>query len=239
MFLVGSLPDFHKSSSFVSLRLANTGLSGLLPESIGNLQSLSVLDVSYFSFSGKSPNSLANLTELTALLLYGNQFSNQIPSCQNELEYLNLSGNKIHGVIPKWIWDLSLRESFLQATTVPPNSTRFHLPKQPTQGRNLIRDMQSDFYNCLASRVESCHQRHNGFHGAMGSPKSNEFPELRNIDLSFNEFVGRLASLHFQRWNAMQVVDGLIEMEKELANLNTEDGEEEALILPTDGVSRK
>ncbi|XP_012438677.1 receptor-like protein 34 [Gossypium raimondii] len=56
------------------------GLSGLLPESIGNLQSLSVLDVSYFSFSGKIPNSLANLTELTALLLYGNQFSNQIPS---------------------------------------------------------------------------------------------------------------------------------------------------------------
>ncbi|KAK5820000.1 hypothetical protein PVK06_025041 [Gossypium arboreum] len=28
-------------------------------------------------------------------------------------------------------------------------------------------------------------------------------------------------------------------MEKELANLNIEDGEEEALILPTDGVSRK
>ncbi|MBA0675252.1 hypothetical protein Goari_016806 [Gossypium aridum] len=130
MFLAGSLPDFHKSSSLVSLRLANTGLPGLLPESIWNLQSLSVLDVSYFSFSGKIPNSLANLTELTALLLYG-----------------------------------------------------------------------------LASRVESCHQRHNGFHGAMGSPKSNEFPELRNIDLSFNEFVGRLPSLHFQRWNAMQVVD--------------------------------
>ncbi|KAG8489479.1 hypothetical protein CXB51_017459 [Gossypium anomalum] len=31
----------------------------------------------------------------------------------------------------------------------------------------------------------------------------------------------------------------LVEMEKELANLNIEDDEEEALILPTDGVSRK
>ncbi|KAK8517856.1 hypothetical protein V6N12_016694 [Hibiscus sabdariffa] len=49
--------------------------------------------------------------------------------------------------------------------------------------------------------------RHNGFHGAIGKPKSNEFPKLRIFDLSFNKFEGGLPSHHFQSWIAMKVVD--------------------------------
>ncbi|KAA3459229.1 receptor-like protein 12 isoform X1 [Gossypium australe] len=497
MFLVGSLPEFHKSSSLVSLRLANTGFSGALPESVGNLLSLSVLDVTKCSFSGKFPTSLANLTQLTYLSLAGNefspatlswlakltkltalnldstnsygevlsylknltkltylrlshnQFSERIPSwfgnltgltslalgfnefwgsmpksiftlknlvdldlygnhlcgtyklesflnlkklkalqlsnnnfsllsttvinvtvpkftlltlascnlskfpnflsSQDKLEYLDLGGNKIHGFIPKWIWGLSaqtlqvldLSENFPtgfdQPTVVPSwtilreldisnNMLQGSLPNLPASiyqyfvSNNLLKgeissgicnltsitvlDLSNNSFsgmlppylgnlseslsvlnlqnnnfsgptpracqkgsalrmidlsqNQLSGRIPrslaNCNMlellnlgynqiedtfpswlgrlqelkilipRHNGFHGEIGEPESNEFPQLRILDLSFNKLTGFLPSRHFQRWKAMKVVD-LGKLRYLEANISFEVGE--------------
>ena len=50
--LTGFFPEFHSRSSLMSLRLRGTGFSGELPASIGNLNSLNVLDMSFCNFSG-------------------------------------------------------------------------------------------------------------------------------------------------------------------------------------------
>ncbi|KAK8654034.1 hypothetical protein V6N13_128014 [Hibiscus sabdariffa] len=133
-FLTGRLPKFYKNSSLEELRLASTGFSGELPESIGNLKSLSFLDVGNCSFSGKIPTSLANLTQLTYLSLAKNEFSSNtlswvaklsrltvlnvgstnsygdiLPSLKNltRLTYLKLYDNHFCSQIPSWLGNLT------------------------------------------------------------------------------------------------------------------------------------
>ncbi|KAM3753062.1 hypothetical protein ACB098_03G065500 [Castanea mollissima] len=74
--LTGYLPEFHSSNSLQILRLANTGFSGELPDSIGNLKSLYELDIQSCNFSGLVPTSLGNLTNLIFLSLKNNYFCN-------------------------------------------------------------------------------------------------------------------------------------------------------------------
>ncbi|GMI69148.1 receptor like protein 7 [Hibiscus trionum] len=108
-FLEGRLPIFHKNTSLEELELASTAFSGELPESIGNLKSLSLLDVSNCSFFGRIPNSMAKLTRLTQLNLNSNQFSSRIPSWLGNLTQLislDLYGNKFWGSIPESIFTL-------------------------------------------------------------------------------------------------------------------------------------
>ena len=58
--LTGYLPEFHSSNPLRILRLANTGFSSKLPDSIGNLKSLIELDINTCYFSGLVPTSLGN-----------------------------------------------------------------------------------------------------------------------------------------------------------------------------------
>jgi Leucine-rich repeat (LRR) protein len=182
-YLIGSMPDFNKSNPLESLRLTGTSFSGVLPNSIGNLESFKYFAIGDCNFSGPIPFSLGNLTQLTFLALSENRLHGSIPqsisrlvnlenldlaynhlsgtvefdlflklknlkglqlsgnkislltkpstnatlpkfeilrlgSCdlsefpdflrnQDELGYLDLSDNKIHGQIPKWMWNLS------------------------------------------------------------------------------------------------------------------------------------
>jgi Leucine-rich repeat (LRR) protein len=182
-YLIGSMPDFNKSNPLESLRLTGTSFPGVLPNSIGNLESFKYFAIGDCNFSGPIPFSLGNLTQLTFLALSENRLHGSIPqsisrlvnlenldlaynhlsgtvefdlflklknlkglqlsgnkislltkpstnatlpkfeilrlgSCdlsefpdflrnQDELGYLDLSDNKIHGQIPKWMWNLS------------------------------------------------------------------------------------------------------------------------------------
>ncbi|XP_062167436.1 receptor-like protein 6 [Alnus glutinosa] len=182
-YLIGSMPEFNRSSPLESLRLRNTSFSGELPNSIGNLESLKYFYVASCNFFGPIPSSFGNLTQLILLELGYNGLHGSIPqsisrlanlenlqlfynhlsgtvefdlflklknlkrlqlsgnnislltkpstnatlpkfeiltlaSCdlsefpdflrnQDELGFLDLSENKIHGQIPKWMWNLS------------------------------------------------------------------------------------------------------------------------------------
>ncbi|GMI98570.1 receptor like protein 12 [Hibiscus trionum] len=134
---------------------------GLVPESIFTLIKLEFLSLWSNLLNGTYKlKSFLNLRNLKQLQLSGNNFSLlttttvmnvtvpkftilTLASCnlfefpnflsgQDELEFLDLSRNKIHGYIPKWIWGLSaqtlgvlhLKENFLtgfrQPAVVPP-----------------------------------------------------------------------------------------------------------------------
>uniref|UniRef100_N1QXI0 Putative LRR receptor-like serine/threonine-protein kinase n=1 Tax=Aegilops tauschii TaxID=37682 RepID=N1QXI0_AEGTA len=86
----------------LSLDLKNRGLSGSLPDSIGNLTGMNTISLSGNKLSGPIPD-FSSMQTLTALHLDGNQFSGPInPSLGNltNLKELFLNNNNLSGLIP-------------------------------------------------------------------------------------------------------------------------------------------
>lgn len=86
----------------LSLDLKNHGLSGSLPDSIGNLTGMQTINLSGNKLSGSIPD-LGGMRTLTVLHLDGNQFSGTIkPSMETliNLKELYLNNNNLTGKIP-------------------------------------------------------------------------------------------------------------------------------------------
>ncbi|XP_048324686.2 receptor-like protein 6 [Ziziphus jujuba] len=89
---------------FTSFDLSNNRFNGKIPSTIGDLQSLIVLNLSSNSFTGLMPSSLENLTKLESLDLSKNKLNGRIPqelTSLTFLAYLNLSENNFTGPIPQ------------------------------------------------------------------------------------------------------------------------------------------
>ncbi|KAL4311629.1 hypothetical protein GQ457_01G049450 [Hibiscus cannabinus] len=88
---------------FVSMDLSNNRFSGRIPEEVGQLIYLQMLNFSHNNFTGPIPESFGNLVALESLDLSSNELSGRIPSQMPKLtflEVLNLSGNNLVGPIP-------------------------------------------------------------------------------------------------------------------------------------------
>ncbi|RLN05323.1 hypothetical protein C2845_PM13G18560 [Panicum miliaceum] len=147
--LRGELPEFIKGSALQKLRLAGTKFSGKIPESMGNLRNLIVLDLSNCQFLGPIPSfSQGPMISWVDLSVEdGNHSYTEYPtiwsylglaSCnlsyvpkflmhQRSIPNLDLSSNNIGGKIPDWIWgiggpfSLSLNPSHNLFTSVATN----------------------------------------------------------------------------------------------------------------------
>ncbi|CAN6869964.1 unnamed protein product [Brassica oleracea] len=117
--------DFHDYGYYTSVVLMNKGVSmaleriltiytaidfsgnrihGEVPESVGLLKELHVLNLSRNAFSGHIPSSLANLTALESLDLSQNKLSGEIPPKLGDLSslgWINVSHNQLVGSIPQ------------------------------------------------------------------------------------------------------------------------------------------
>ncbi|XVF78890.1 hypothetical protein PTKIN_Ptkin14bG0174000 [Pterospermum kingtungense] len=88
---------------FATIDMSSNKFEGEIPELVGNLLALQVLNFSHNKLTGHIPSSLGNLAALESLDLSSNKFGGEIPmqlASLNFLEVLNLSQNQLVGPIP-------------------------------------------------------------------------------------------------------------------------------------------
>ncbi|WMV43027.1 hypothetical protein MTR67_036412 [Solanum verrucosum] len=128
--LTGTLPIFNRSSngrSVLELDFFYTGISGKVPDSIGNLHSLWYLNLQNCHLSGSIPESIGNLTAIRELILSENDFTGNVPSTVsklNKLVRLDLSSNSFRGSILEYIDNLTA----ITQLTIPDNSFTGNVP---------------------------------------------------------------------------------------------------------------
>ncbi|KAL4606302.1 hypothetical protein ACB092_09G093200, partial [Castanea dentata] len=89
---------------FTSIDVSCNKLNGTIPEEIGKLKTLLVLNLSHNALTGHIPPSMRNLTKLESLDLSSNQLRGKIPMQLSDLTFLavlNLSFNQLVGHIPQ------------------------------------------------------------------------------------------------------------------------------------------
>ncbi|XP_022759853.1 receptor like protein 30-like [Durio zibethinus] len=212
------LTGFHQPSvvpPWTTLRILDLGsnkLRGSLPMPSASIYHY---DVSDNLLTEEIPSMICNLTYITTFDLSNNKLSGTLPPClgnlSSSLSMLNLRNNSFHGPIPQ----PCKKGSKLRMIDISQNKLEGQIPRSLVNcnmlevlnlGNNQIVDTFPSWLGRLPE-LRILILRHNGFHGAIGKPKTKEFPKLRIFDLSFNKFIGRLPSRHFQLWKAMKVVD--------------------------------
>ncbi|THG12333.1 hypothetical protein TEA_001520 [Camellia sinensis var. sinensis] len=89
---------------FTSIDISNNNFQGVIPNTVGFLKSLYVLNTSHNALTGSIPSSIGNLTQLGSLDLSHNKLSGSIPvqlASLTFLAFLNLSYNQLVRMIPK------------------------------------------------------------------------------------------------------------------------------------------
>ncbi|ONI18083.1 hypothetical protein PRUPE_3G196000 [Prunus persica] len=118
-YLTGYFPNFNRSNALKKLNVANTNFSGQLPNSLGNLHSLTTFAISLCNFHPNVPSSsLANLTQLGYLSMSTfNDVSKGKLSVSfswvgklTKLYHLSLGDTNIKGEFPSFVSNLTQLE---------------------------------------------------------------------------------------------------------------------------------
>jgi len=102
--------ECYSIENTTSLNLESSGLTGEIPESIGNLTNLTDLRLQGNQLTGSIQPEIGNLTNLTELRLYNNELTDSIPLEIGNLTNLNtvmLHDNQLTGEIPSEIGNLT------------------------------------------------------------------------------------------------------------------------------------
>ncbi|XP_047319953.1 phytosulfokine receptor 2 [Impatiens glandulifera] len=100
----GSALQYNQASSFPpSIYLNNNRINGTIPEVIGRLKQLHVLDLSWNHIGGTIPSSISDMENLEVLDLSNNGLEGSIPASFSKLTFLsmfNVADNNLSGEIP-------------------------------------------------------------------------------------------------------------------------------------------
>ncbi|XP_023927049.2 receptor-like protein 11 [Quercus suber] len=125
---------------------------------------------------------------------------------------LNLQNNNFCGILP----GIYMEQSRLKAIDVSYNQLKGQVPRSLSDctmleilllGNNRFSDTFPSWLGKLP-RLRVLSLQSNGFHGAIGKPESSlNFRKLQIIDVSFNNFTGKLPYEDFQSWTSMKVAN--------------------------------
>ena len=173
--LSGTIPE--SIGNLTALQLIELGfnnLSGTLPSSIGNLVNLQSLSITFNQLSGTLPESLSNLKSLAVMELYKNQFTGQIPQSfarLTNLTNLELHFNNLTGNIPDSIFDIP------SLVVIQLENNELSGPLSPSIGK--------------LTKLQIFHLENNQFNGTIPDSICN-LVLMSEMDLSNNQFTGNI-----------------------------------------------
>ncbi|KAL8510902.1 hypothetical protein ACS0TY_017643 [Phlomoides rotata] len=176
-------------SSLTFLNMSSNQLSDHIPETIGLLKKLNTLSLSYNYLSGNIPLSFGNLSQLQVLNLTGNQLTGEFPSAVircHSLKTLHLGANKFTGNIPAEFWNLSAIQ-------------RLDLSRNNFTG--TIPPSVANFTNLVVFILQG-----NSFHGTIPS-EIGQLSSLTFLDLGANKLNGIVPQsiFNFSRLQSLQL----------------------------------
>uniref|UniRef100_A0A7N0VCD3 Protein kinase domain-containing protein n=1 Tax=Kalanchoe fedtschenkoi TaxID=63787 RepID=A0A7N0VCD3_KALFE len=188
--LPGSIPSWfgYRLSALQVLDLCSSSVSGSIPESLGNMMRL-------------VPPELYFLRNLVSLDLSTNRLNGMISSGMgnfSEIKYLNLSDNGFSSVVPAELFflfkmvELDLSSNSLSGT-LPEVRHLVNLQKMNLGSNYLEGSLSKETFFSLV-QLESLVLRNNRFHGALPNVLWI-LPKLHFLDVSGNQFTGRLPDL--------------------------------------------
>ncbi|KAF3783358.1 Receptor-like protein 12 [Nymphaea thermarum] len=195
--LSGGIPDWIGNlTSLVELDLSCTDLSGSFPITIGNLRSLKSLDLSNTSLSGILPTTIGNLTALAYMDLSHTDLSGNLPITManlTALTHLGLSGTNMSSSVPISIGSLrALNHLELSGCNFTGIDSSFFVNLTQLTYLDLSNNMISGSLPSLPQYLSTIHFRSNNFSGPI--PNSYNFLKIKTLDLSSNSLIGIIPS---------------------------------------------
>ncbi|KAK3429890.1 hypothetical protein EUGRSUZ_E01380 [Eucalyptus grandis] len=201
-FLFGEIQSICRGRSLVTLDLSNNSLSGTISSCVGNIDSLSILNLGKNKFEGMIPQAYLKGCKLNIIDLTENQLQGSIPrSLANciMLEYLNLAHNQILDGFPSWLSKLT------KLKVVILKSNKFHGPIEAYPSKFNFSNMHiiDLSYNSFSGEIPSklLQSFHAMKYGMQLMNKGVEMEYLKvpfalmQIDLSSNKFEGSIPNL--------------------------------------------
>lgn len=197
------LTSFHQSSSmlpWVNLRVLDLNSNMLQGQVPLPPSTITYYDVSHNNLTGEIPLLMCNSSSLQVLDLSSNNLDGTVPQClggfSDSVSVLSLRRNSFHGIIPK----TCSPTSNLRMADFGHNQFHGQLPRSLATCVMLeYLDLSNNkLIDVFPTWLATLHMlklfsiRKNGFYGVIGKPEEQfELPNLRVIDLSYNNFTGQ------------------------------------------------
>ncbi|XP_057983364.1 receptor-like protein 7 [Malania oleifera] len=197
--LNGYLPDLPQNGSLRALVLSFTNFSGTLPYSIGELKSLTRIELSNCNFSGKIPNSVQELSQLVYADFSSNKFNGSIPffHMSKNLNHIDLSNNDLTGSIASTHWEVlqnlayvNLAENSLHGS-IPSSLLRLSSLQKILLSNNQFDGELVDFSGAISLVLDTLDLSGNKLLGPIPASVF-ELKKLNILKLSSNNFTGSI-----------------------------------------------